>query len=246
MSVRQLAYEFFDSTEMRTLFMRACTTSTGCYADDVMGLNGLLHVLPLVFSYELQAIAVGASQTLSDALRAAGSKHGVEYSSSPRLTRILVSGTKATGVKLKNGTTVKADLVVSNLGLPQTILRLMREVSIDPKMERRLKAIQYDRSQVFWVNVAMHEAPQYKAAETNPGIGPQPRLLWGPKDPDYLATRYQAELYLHGHSSKICAFTACGHAFDHRARPKASISWASRSSPRPAVCLAKMNGRRSR
>jgi len=220
MTVRQLAYEFFESDELRSLFMRACSTSTGCYADDVMGLNGLLHCLPLVLSYEPPAIAIGASQSLSDALVAAGRKRGVEYFEQSEVDQILVNGRRATGVRLKNGETIRADLIVSDLGLPQTILRLMRDVAIAPKMERRLKNIHYDRSQVFWINVALHEAPRYTAAETNPGVGPQPRLMWGPKDPDYLATRYQAEIFLNGHASRTCALTSCDTLWDPSRAPE--------------------------
>lgn len=219
MTVRQLAYEFFESDELRSLFMRACSTSTGCYADDVMGVNGLLHVLPLVLSYEPPAIAVGASQSLSDALIAAGRKHGVEYFTQSEVDQLLVKGNRATGVRLKNGQTIDADIVVSNLGLPQTILRLLRDVQIEPKMARRLRNIHYDRSQVFWINVALHEAPRYRAAETNPGVGPQPRLMWGPKDPDYLASRYQSEIFLNGHSSRICALTSVDTIWDTSRAP---------------------------
>ncbi len=35
MTVRQVAYDFFESPELRTLFMRATPTSSGCFADDV-------------------------------------------------------------------------------------------------------------------------------------------------------------------------------------------------------------------
>jgi beta-carotene ketolase (CrtO type) len=220
MTVRQLAYEFFESDELRTLFIRACSTSTGCYADDVMGLNGLLHVLPLVLSFEPAAIAVGASQSLTDALTAAGRKRGVEYFTQSEVDQILVTGNKATGIRLKNGATVKADIVVSNLGLPQTTLRLMRDVSIEPLMERRLRNIHYDRSQVFWLNIALHEPPKYKAAMSNPGVGPQPRLLWGPKDPDYLATRYQAEMFVHGHAKRINAYTSVDTLWDPSRAPE--------------------------
>ena len=45
--------------------MRAATTSTGCYPDDVPGLQGLVHVLPLALSFEPAAIAVGGSQARS-------------------------------------------------------------------------------------------------------------------------------------------------------------------------------------
>jgi phytoene dehydrogenase-like protein len=220
MTVRQLAYEFFESDELRSLFMRACSTSTGCFADDVMGLNGLLHCLPLVLSYEPPAVAIGASQSLSDALVSAGRKRGVEYFGQSEVDEILVSGQKATGVRLKNGETIKADVIVSNLGLPQTILRLLRDVAIEPKMARRLRNIHYDRSQVFWINVALHEAPAYRAARSNPGVGPQPRLLWGPKDPDYLASRYQHEIYLEGHARKVCAYTSCDTYWDPSRAPE--------------------------
>jgi beta-carotene ketolase (CrtO type) len=220
MTVRQLAYEFFESDELRALFMRACCTSTGCFADDVMGLNGLLHCLPLVLSYEPPAIAVGASQSLTDALVAAGAKRGVEYFTQHEVDQILVSGRRATGIALKNGATIKADVVVSNLGLPQTYLRLLREVQIDPKMERRIRNIHYDRSQLFWVNVALHEAPRYLAAEANPGVGPQPRLLWGPKDPDYLASRYQHEIYVEGFARRVCAYTSCDTLWDSSRAPE--------------------------
>jgi len=219
MTVRQLAYEFFESDELRSLFMRACATSTGCYADDVMGLNGVLHVLPLVLSFEPPAIAVGASQSLSDALVAAGRKRGVDYFTQSEVDEIVVCGRRATGVRLKNGRTIGAELVVSNLGLPQTILRLLREVSIEPKMARRLRNIHYDRSQLFWINVALHEPPRYRAADANPGVGPQPRLMWGPKDPDYLASRYQAEIFLNGHSSRICALTSVDTMWDASRAP---------------------------
>lgn len=219
MTVRQLAYEFFESPELRTLFMRACATSTGCYADDVMGLNGLLHVLPLVLSFEPPAIAVGASQSLTDALVAAGRKRGVEYFTRSEVDQILVNGTAATGIRLKDGSSIGAGLVVSNLGLPQTILRLLRDVAIAPQVERRLRNIHYDRSQIFWVNLALHEPPRYAAAATNPGVGPQPRLLWGPKDPDYLATRYQPELFLHGHAKRVYAYTSVDTQWDPSRAP---------------------------
>ena len=52
MTLGQLAREFFESAEMQTLFIRASTTSTGCFPDDVPGLQGLIHCLPLTLSFE--------------------------------------------------------------------------------------------------------------------------------------------------------------------------------------------------
>ncbi|MGZ4229717.1 MAG: phytoene desaturase family protein, partial [Solirubrobacteraceae bacterium] len=74
MTLRQLAQDFFESPELQILFMRAATTSTGCFPDDVPGLQGLIHCLPLTLSFEPAAIAVGGSQAITDALVRAGRK----------------------------------------------------------------------------------------------------------------------------------------------------------------------------
>jgi phytoene dehydrogenase-like protein len=95
----------------------------------------------------------------------------------------------------------------------------MRSVKVNERIAHRLKNIHYDRGQLFWANVALHEPPRYAAADTNPEVGPQPRLLWGPKDPDYLATRYQPEIYLKGHSGRIYAFTSCDTLWDPSRAP---------------------------
>ncbi len=70
------------------------------------------------------------------------------------------------------------------------------------------------------MNVAVHEPPQYAAETTNPGIGPQPRLYWGPKDPDYYATRYKAEIYLEGMARQTFALTSCDTYWDAGRAPE--------------------------
>ena len=219
MSLRQLACDFFESPELRTLFMRAASTSTGAFADDPIGLQGLVHVLPLTLSFEPAAIAVGATQSISDALWAAGRKLGVEYFAGAEVEEILVEGSRARGVRLIDGSTVAARIVVSDLGLPQTALRLMRGVKLSDRIAHRLRNIHYDRGQLLWANVALHEPPRYSAAESNPGVGPQPRLYFGPKDPEYLMTRYQAEIYLHGHARRVNALTSCDTLWDSSRAP---------------------------
>jgi beta-carotene ketolase (CrtO type) len=220
MTVRQLAYDFFESAELRTLFMRAVAIATGCFADDVIGLQGLIHMLPSTLAFEAPAVAVGATQSVSDALVSAGRKRGVDYFSEAEVDEILASGDRATGIRLKRGETVSADLVVSGLGLTQTVLRLMRNVGVNERIVQRLKNIHYDRGQLFTINVAMHEPPRYAAAERNPGFGPQARLLWGPKDPDYLATRYQPEVFLRGHADWLYAYSSVDTVSDPSRAPE--------------------------
>ncbi len=128
MSLQALAYDFFESDELRTLLMRAATTSTGCFGDDTPGLQGLAHNLSLVVSFEPAAIAIGGTQAISDALISAGRKLGVEYHTKAEVDRVMVNGTRASGIRLADGSTVSADLAVSSLGVPQTVLRLLNDV----------------------------------------------------------------------------------------------------------------------
>jgi beta-carotene ketolase (CrtO type) len=222
MTLRQLAYDFFESTELRILFMRAATTSTGCYPDDVPGLQGLVHVLPLTLSFEPAAIAVGGSQAITDALMSAGRKLGVEYVSSADVDRIVVSGGRADGVELADGSRIGAGVVVSGLGLPQTVLRLLRDTEVDGHFARRLRNINYDRGQLLWANLAIHEPPAYAAADANPGVGEQPRLYWGPKDLDYLTLRYQPEIFINGFAARPYVLCSVDSLWDHTRAPAGS------------------------
>jgi phytoene dehydrogenase-like protein len=223
MTLRQLAYDFFDSTEMRILFMRAATTSTGCYPDDVPGLQGLIHVLPLTLSFEPAAIAIGGSQAITDALMSAGRKLGVEYLSSADVDRIVVERGRAAGVVLADGSRIDAGVVVSGLGLPQTVLRLLRgSGAADPEFERRLRNINYDRGQLLWANIALDEPPRYLAEAGNPGVGEQPRLYWGPKDLDYLTLRYQPEIFMNGFASQPYVLCSVDSLWDDTRAPEGS------------------------
>jgi len=202
MTVRQLAQDFFESPELQILFMRAATTSTGCFPDDVPGLQGLVHCLPLTLSFEPAAIAVGGSQAITDALVRAGRKHGVEYVTSSEVDRIIVEDGRATAVELLGGARIAAELVVSDLGLGQTVLRLLRDLELSGRLRRRIANVNYDRGQLLWANVALHEPPRFLAERDNPGVGSQPRLYWGPKDLDYLHLRYQPEIFTAGFAER--------------------------------------------
>jgi len=220
MAGRQIAYDFFESAELRTLFMCATPTSGGCFPDDPLGLQTIAHVMGLVLSFEPAAILLGGTQKITDALVSAGTKLGVEYYAGREVDRILVEGGRATGVELVDGSRVAAPLVVSDLGIPQTFLRLLRDEVIADRILHRIKNIHMDRCHVFWGNIAVHELPQYTADLENPGVGIQPRLYHGAKDPDYLAMRYQHEIFLLGLPQQLYVLTAPDSVWDPTKAPE--------------------------
>ncbi|MCL4489097.1 MAG: NAD(P)/FAD-dependent oxidoreductase [Chloroflexi bacterium] len=203
MTCKQIAYDLFESAELRTLFMRAVETSTGNFPGDVIGIYVMIHTLGLVLSWESASIVLGGTHAITHSLQKAFNAMGGKFHVESEVAQILVENDKAVGVRLVNGNEYRArQLVVSDLGVPQTILRLLGEDYVTPKVARRIRNIDYDRAQIYWGNVAMHELPKYTAASYNPDVGPQPRLYMGPKDPDYLAWRYQADIFTKGFPEK--------------------------------------------
>jgi phytoene dehydrogenase-like protein len=185
-----------------------------------MGLQLIVHIMALVLSFEPVAIAVGGTQAITNALVSAGKKMGVEYFTGHEVDRVLLENGRAVGVELADGTQVRARLVVSDLGVPQTLLRLLRDLRIDDKILHRVRNIHYDRSQIMWGNVAVHELPQYVAEAQNPGLNTQPRLYLGPKDPDYMATKYQHEIFVLGLPQRMFLLTAPDSIWDHTRAPE--------------------------
>ncbi len=220
MTSQQLAYDLFESEELRTLSIRASMTSFGGAPDDVIGLHGLVHSLGLVLSWEPAAIAKGGSQSVTNALQKAFTEMGGEFFVRSEVVKLLLENGKAKGIRLKDGREIEAKrLVVSDLSALQTV-QLIGEEHLDSKIVRRVKNIRYNRHNVIWAVLAMHELPQYKAASFNPDCGPQPRLYLGPRNADYMANQYLSEILVNGISSKLFMFAGTDSIWDKSRAPE--------------------------
>ncbi len=220
MTSQQLAYDLFESEELRTLFIRASMTSYGGAPDDVIGLHGLIHSLGLVLSWEPAAIAKGGSQSVTDALQRAFTEMGGEFSVRSEVAKVLVENGKAKGIRLRDGAEIEAKhLVVSDLSALQTV-DLIGEDNLDRKIVRRVKNIRYNRHNIIWAVFAMHELPRYKAASFNPDCGPQPRLYMGPRNADYMANQYLSEILVNGIAGKLFMFLGPDSIWDKSRAPE--------------------------
>jgi beta-carotene ketolase (CrtO type) len=220
MTSQQLAYDLFDSEELRTLFIRASMTSFGGAPDDVIGLHGLIHSIGLVLSWEPAAIAKGGSQSITNALKEAFTEMGGEHFTRSEVVKLLIENGKARGIRLRNGSEIGAkSLVVSNLSALQSI-RLIGEEHLDSKIVRRVKNIRHDRHNVVWGMIAMHELPQYKAASFNPDCGKQPRMYIGPRNADYVANQYPAEIITNGIANRAYMFVGPDSIWDRSRAPE--------------------------
>jgi beta-carotene ketolase (CrtO type) len=221
MTCQQLAYDLFESEELRTLFMRGAMTSTGCSPDDVLGPYVFVHTIGLVLSWEPPAIAIGGSQKISNAMTDAFTEMGGEYFVNSEAHKLVIEGDRATGVRLNDRTEIKAkELIVSDLSAEQTICQLIGEDYVSPKIMRRVQNIRHDRHNVIWANFALHELPKYKAASFNPDCGLQPRLYIGPRNADYMANQYWAEILVNGIASKRFLYTGADSMWDKSRAPE--------------------------
>jgi phytoene dehydrogenase-like protein len=220
MTTQQLAYDVFESEELRTLFMRASMTSFGGAPDDVIGLHGLVHSLGLVLSWEPAAIAKGGSQSVTNALQKAFTEMGGEFFVRSEVVKLLMENGKAKGIRLKDGTEIEAKrLVVSGLSALQTI-QMIGEEHLDNRIVKRVKNIRYNRHNIIWALFALHELPQYKAASFSPDCGLQPRLYLGPRNSDYMANQYLSEILVRGISSKLFMFLGTDTLWDKSRAPE--------------------------
>ena len=105
--------------------------------------------------------------------------------------------------------------------MPQTYLPAAARPGDRDRVRHRLGNIHYDRGQILWGNVAMHELPKYTAENVNPGVGTQPRLYTGAKDPDYLASKYQHDIFLLGFPQQLYVLTAPDSIWDRTRAPRA-------------------------
>lgn len=220
MTSQQLAYDLFESEELRTLFIRAAMTSFGGAPHDVIGLHGFIHAIGLVLSWEPAAIAKGGSQSISNSLQEAFTEMGGNFFVRNEVVKLLIQHDKANGIRLRDGTEIEAKrLVVSNLSALQAI-QLIGEEHLDPKIVRRVENIRYDRHNVIWAVLAMHELPQYKAASFNPDCGPQPRMYIGPRNADYMANQYLSEIFVRGIANRLFLFVGPDSIWDSSRAPE--------------------------
>ncbi|MEM4450523.1 MAG: NAD(P)/FAD-dependent oxidoreductase [Nitrososphaerota archaeon] len=220
MTTQQLAFDIFESEELRTLFIRAAMTSFGGAPHDVIGLHGLVHALSLVLAWEPAAIPKGGSEAITEALKKAFVEMGGEFFLNSEVVKLLHKDGIAKGVRLKDGTEIEAQqLVVGDISATQAV-QLIGEEFLDPKIVRRVKNIRYDRHNVIWAVFAVHELPKYKAASFNPDCQKAPRTYVGPRNADYLANLYLSEIYLKGIASKLFMFMGPDTIWDPSRAPE--------------------------
>jgi phytoene dehydrogenase-like protein len=158
----------FESPELRALFYRM-SVEWG-FPLEQMGTGAtFIAAFGIYLNWRLM---IGGTHTLAHALTMAGVREGMDVYESSEVVKILIKNGKAAGVRLKDGTEVKATkLVASNADLKATLLKMVGEENLSPLWIKRTKDFKIGPSCVLASTaLALHEAPDYKSARHNKDI----------------------------------------------------------------------------
>lgn len=229
MTIGEQALELFKSPEMQTFYMRCNMTSTGLYPSQKCGLMWLIHVLGLMMSLEPGAVAIGGTHSITHGLLRAFQDLGGEFFVLHEVEKVLVENGAAKGIRLKDGSEIRADVVVSDLNINQTLDMIGKENVPDAiwKKVARYRDIPtemndpgpgYERTSVFWGALATMEPPKFTCHKDMHLV---PRLYFGEEAAEYwLSGQFQREIWETGMASKVyMAVASADHAYDSTRTP---------------------------
>jgi phytoene dehydrogenase-like protein len=108
----------------------------------------------------------GGINQLPQALARAAQQYGAEIRTGAEVTRIITKNGAATGVVLKNGDDLSANVVISNADPKRTLLNLLEPTYLDPQFLLQVKNIRA-RGTVAKINFALGRLPGFKHRNSN-------------------------------------------------------------------------------
>lgn len=160
----QLLDELFESEQVKVHFLTRMTVLG--FAPDQHG-QGWICLFRILKGEA--PICVGGSQQLAQGLSNALRAHGGVVQTGVGVKRILISGNRATGVELNDGTRhAAAKAVITNVEPKQSFLKLVGEELLPPAFATRVKNYHARGRSLMVLHLALSEPPQYRAGAQNP------------------------------------------------------------------------------
>ncbi len=104
--------------------------------------------------------SIGGMGTITQIMAKVCRNMGVEISLESPVSRVLVDGDKAVGVRLEGGEEIAATRVIANVGPKLLYERMFDEADLKPEFKRRIKGFKAG-SGTFRMNVALSELPRF-------------------------------------------------------------------------------------
>jgi len=161
------ARDSWESKELQYCVLRFCLG--GAYDINDPGVGAVT----MGFAASLPTISFtkGGTHQIAHAAHQILVQNGCQFFTHAEVENVIIENGTATGIRLTDGTQVKArKLVVSTVDPHQLCFDLIGGQHLDHKVIRRVQQIGNDFCCLMWYSFALHEAPKYQAAAFNPDI----------------------------------------------------------------------------
>lgn len=212
MDTGAVAYDVFESPQMREYYMRLAQGHIGIYPDQPQHLMITLHTFGSMLGSLPISIAAGGTHNIAHALQRSLSEQGGEFFVLSEVDKILLKNGKATGIRLMDETEVEAKkMVISDNNVTQVVQRFIGEENTPAQIVEKVRNLHGEMGG-WWIHFALHELPQYKHQETHPDCLTQRQYMM-PVEPDWFRftqleefERGQIPTYMYFHMTHDSAF----------------------------------------
>ncbi len=185
----EVARELFESDAVIAMLMRVGQSLRGTPPDVQAGFD--LVSLALSMACAPNSGLIGGTHQWAHAATKILASHGGKVFTKQEVDKVLIENGRAVGVRLADGTEVEArKLVVSALDPYTLCFRLIGKEYLDWRLLRRVENLERRLACITWYTWALHELPQWKAADFNPDIYETSMLYLISKDPESLVREH--------------------------------------------------------
>jgi phytoene dehydrogenase-like protein len=136
----------------------------------------------------------GGMGTISEAIAASGTAHGMEVRCNAPVESVEVRNERATGVRLVSGEIIEAGCVISNVATKVLFQQLVSAEHVPPEFLSRVAQIR-DRSTAFKVNLALKRLPAFPDFDAQSAGFAYPAQVRIAPSVDYLERAWDAAKY---------------------------------------------------
>jgi phytoene dehydrogenase-like protein len=191
LSPHEFVETYFEHPALRAALLYVCIIRE----HDVLA-PGLGLLVPSIIASDQKAqLCRGGSARLAEGLVADVEEHGGQILPGAHVTRILVDRGRAAAVELADGSHIRARHFVAASLNPHQVLELVGPQHLPVEAAARARTFRYNTvGPLFGVNLALREAPHYRAAERCPQIAEAGLTVLGLDAPDEIYELYAGRL----------------------------------------------------
>jgi len=232
MSLMQAGKVVWDSKEIMAYILRR-TASAGVDPNEP---NRGINVYTIPLNMPDSSGTIGGSHNTAHAAHRILIENGARFFTESEVDRVVIENGVATGIRLVDGSEVRArKLVLTDVDPQQLCLRLIGRENLNPYMVRKIEALETWRACGSWFQWALREPPDYKSSRFNPDVGGCTLLVLTDRNLD----RYVKEYAYRSMGLPIPepVFMIYSHPYDDTRRPEGRWTGLSESPETAATCL---------